>query len=161
MHTHLPEWFRGELGIFEFELAGMILAITVASLLKPGHPVLMRGDNNSAVAALVRGNCDSAIGRILTAVFWAIAAFYGTPVRIEEVRSEFNIADPPSRACNLLDDPSVLETPNFGIPETFKHTFISKENLLKAQFEFCETKLSFTGPWSCPIHHKAETEYDL
>ena len=118
----------------------------------------MCGDNNSAVAALVRGNCDSEIGGILTAVFWEIAAFYGTPVWIAEVRSKFNIADPPSRACNLLEDPSVVKTPNFGIPETSKQTFISKENLLKAQFEFCETKLSFPGPWSRPIRHKAEAE---
>ena len=158
MHTHLPEWFQEEFGIYEFELAGMILALMIASLLKPGHPVLMCGDNNSAVAALVRGNCDSDVGRILTAVFWAVAAFYGTPVWIEEVRSKFNIADPPSRACSLLEDPSVLKTPNFGVPESFKQMFLSRENLTKTQFEFRETKLSFTGPWPCPIHHKAESE---
>ena len=157
MHTHLPERFHDEFGIFEFELAGMILAITVASLLKPGHPVLMCGDNNSAIAALVRGNCDTTIGRMLTAVFWAVAAFYGTPVWIEEVRSKFNIADPPSRACSMIEDPSEVKSINYGVTESFKQIFTSKENLLKAQFEFCEGKLSFTGPWACPIHHKAET----
>ena len=157
MHTHLPEWFAIENGIYEFELAGVILALIITSLLKPGHPILLCGDNNSAVAALIRGNCESKRGRMLTAVFWAVAAFYGTPVWIEEVRTKFNIADPPSRACCLLADPAVLKTPNFGLPESFKWIFHSLENLTSAQFEFSEKKLSFTGPWPCPIHQNAET----
>ena len=61
-HTHLHgrrlEWG----GIYEFELAGAIHALVPASVLAPGRPVLLCGDNNSAAAAIVRGNCPSVMG---------------------------------------------------------------------------------------------------
>ena len=158
MHTHLPEWFVSKHGIYEFEISAMIYALVIASLLKPGRPLLLCGDNSGACAALVRGNCTTAAGKTLTAIFWAIAAFYGTPVWVEEVRSKFNIADPPSRACPCLDDPHPFKKPNFGVPESFKNLFESNEKLVESQFKFTEGKPSFVGPWPCQTNPQAESE---
>ena len=149
MHTHLPGWFVEESGIYEFEIAAMIYALLAASLLMPGRPLLLCGDNSGAVAAIVRGNCTTKAGKMLTAVFWAIAAFYGTPIWVEEVRSKFNIADLPSRACPLLEEPFSFKKPNFGVPESFKYIFDSLKNLGEARYKFTEQGLAFTGPWAC------------
>ena len=125
-HTHLPKLFVGENGIYEFETDAMIYALLIASLFMPSRPLLLRGDNSGAVASIVRGNCATKAGEKLTAAFWAIAAFYSTPIWIEEVRSKFNISDPPSRACPLLDEPSQFKKPNFGIPESFLFIFLNR-----------------------------------
>ena len=100
--THLPQWAVDSAGIYEFELISAIYAFHAASLFWPGMPMLLCTDNAGEAATLVRGSCASSMGGVLASTFWAAAASYCTPVWVEEVRSKYNIADPPSRVCHLL-----------------------------------------------------------
>ena len=95
--ANLPGRFVSEHRIYEFGIPAMIYALAIASILKPGRPILLRGDNSGECASTVRGNCTTAHGETATAIFRVIAAFYGTPVWVEEVGSNFNTAGPPVR----------------------------------------------------------------
>ena len=68
--THLPGWRTAVANIYEFELAGAIFGLTIASFCSPGRPFLICIDNSSASCGLVRGNCDSRRGRFVASVFW-------------------------------------------------------------------------------------------
>ena len=156
--AHLPEWFCLAGGIYEYELASAIFALHAASLVFPGQPIILCCDNSAAASTIVRGNCESDIGRKLAAVFRAAASAWCTPVWVGEVRSKFNNADPPSRVCPLVETPAVINEPNLGIPELFLHTFRSCEHFCRAQTECVGNNLEFSVPWPCPKGHKAEPQ---
>ena len=100
-HTHLPERFCTMAGIYEFEFDSAIFALHAASLVFPGQTIILCCDNSAAASNIVRGNCESDLGRNLAAVFWAAASASCTPVWVEEVRSKFNNADPPFQGLPL------------------------------------------------------------
>ena len=68
--AHLPSWFTEIAGIYEFEIAGGLLALHAASCLWPGRPLLFRIGNSAASPTLVRRNCPPPLGATLASALW-------------------------------------------------------------------------------------------
>ena len=151
---HIPPWFaRPSAGIFEYELAACLLGLILAAFYAPGRPVLVCCDNLGARGAVVRGSCTAAIGRMLSAAFWNVAAVFSCAVWIDFVASALNVADPPSRACELIP---LEERPNGtteGAPHLFQHIMSSRHSLASAQFKIDTQNSKMTNGWSCPVRH--------
>ena len=130
------------------EQAGAVLGLLSAAALAPGLHVMLCCDNGGAVATLRRGSSQTVLGRQLSSVFWAVAAFFGCAVWVESARSAVNAADPPSRVCPFSSKP--CERPvDFGPPETFKSIFRDKMTLLQSQFGVNPAGADFGAPFPC------------
>ena len=148
--THLQGWFAAVANIYEFELPGAIFGLTIAALCSPGRPCLICIDNSAASRGLVRGNCDSRWGRVLTSVFWLVATRCSAPAWIEQVRSEIIVADSPSRVCECVPDKSTLGSPNYAVPDEFRLIFAPGESLGRRQYRLSDGVGSCTERWPRP-----------
>ena len=94
--THISPWCeRAAAGIIEYELADFLLGLVVAAFYAPGRPVRLFCDNMGARVAVVRGPCAAAIGHMLSAAFWHVAAKFACAVLVDFVASGINAAEPP------------------------------------------------------------------
>ena len=84
---------------------------------------------------------------------WLVAAASPVGLWIEYVKSALNPADPPSRMCPLTDKPIPAEGVNLGVPSLFFSCMVSRDALLKAQFEVPQSDRSFSEPWPCVKPH--------
>ena len=78
-HAHLPGWLLELGGIYEFGITGAIFGLLLASVFTPGRPIVICIDNTSASSGLVRGNCNAALCRDPTSIFWMVAAHFLAP----------------------------------------------------------------------------------
>ena len=66
-HTHAPPWMMNvqevEERIFEFELTGVALGVTLAIARFPGTPIVICCDNKGAIGTVIRGSCKTQLGR--------------------------------------------------------------------------------------------------
>ena len=112
-HTHMPAW-AAKWGIFEFELAAVILGIVAALIHAPARAIFAFCDNTAVDHTVVRGSNSTRLGRSLCSVVWAILTCTSTALWLEYVNTMVNPADPPSRAC-------------WGLPEESRHMGVSCE----------------------------------
>ena len=133
-HTHCPTWLLDPalgVGIFEFELLGVLLGVCLAVAHFPGRPILVCCDNEGANAAAIRGSCRTEVGRLLSSLLWRVAAEPNSPIWIEYVRSKLNVADAPSRYCpdSTPGNNLVGSMPSQILPRRFTQAVCSLENL--------------------------------
>ena len=158
-HTHLPQWLVGSGEIFEFEMAGALFGLAFACLLTPGRPIVLCIDNTAASSALIRGNCSTPSGREFASAFWLMAAHYAVPIWIEQVKSELNIADGPSRICECLEEPAAAKVPNREVPENSKRMFETQESISKDKYSFSDGARNLTEVRPCPKTKYAESQF--
>ena len=151
-HTHCPEWMLEEetkAGIFEFELLAVALAVCYAVMFHPRRPILICCDNQGANGAVIRGSCKTAIGRLISAFIWRLAAESDNPIWIEYVSSGLNVADAPSRDCS--DGSPVNEftkgMENSPVPQRFSRALSSMENLKNMGIGSIPAQTQ----WKCPV----------
>ena len=155
-HTHVPSWFaRAKTGIFELELMACVIGLLAAMAIAPGRPVLLCCDNMGARGTIMRGTCGAAIGRMISSVFWNIAAQFECAVWIEFAPSALNSADPPSRSCPLLPDNTRTEVVSEGVPELFTHILKSRQALAEAQYQIPQGGLNKATGWPRPEHQES------
>ena len=153
-HTRIPPWLeRSTAGISEYELVACLLGLILAALYAPGRPVLLCCDNMGARGAVVRGSCATPIGRMLSAAFWNVAAMFSCAVWVEFVASALNVADPPSRACELIPLEERHNGTSEGMPALFEHIMSSRHALATAQFNVNTHQCKIIKGWSCPARH--------
>ena len=150
--THLPTWFiRSGAGIFEFELVAVLLALCLAIRVAPGRSVLACCDNMGARGAVIRGSCNTVLGRALSGAFWLVAARFAVSVWIEFVRSASNPCDPPSRMCPLTDKPAPAEGEPGGVPRLFFDIIESRDALFRARFARLSKVMVFLANRDAPV----------
>ena len=148
--THLPAWFlQSGAGIFECELAGVLLGECLAMAVAPGRSVLLCCDNSGSRAAVIRGSCNAVLGRAISSALWLLAASGAVDLWAEYVRSSLNLADPPSRMCPLTEKPIPCEGVNMGVPRPFADIFTSLDSLFKASFSAPRLSSEMCAPWPC------------
>ena len=149
-HTHLPKWFVGRAGIYEFELAGVLFGALCAIEIEHGAPLLVFCDNKGALGTVVRAASKTTLGRAVCSVIWGAAAAAGSSIWIEYVMSALNLSDPPSRKCTLLKDRATrLEYPDLGVPKPFLFPMQSETTLFAAQKCFAVAERGFSKGRPC------------
>ena len=102
-HTHVPARMQAlvDCGIFELELTGVALGVTLALALYPTHPIVVCCDNQGAIGTIVRGTCKTALGRLVSGYIWKAIADHSAYLWVEFANSDFNVSDAPSRCCGI------------------------------------------------------------
>ena len=125
-----PEWVR-RYGIFALEMCAALLALITLSREKREKSVFFNIDNQSALAALVKGRTNKKPVDRICEIFWLLMAGAGRAtthsIWLEYVKSAVNIADYPSRMdiskCGESDDPFVQFCKERKIPiPSFRET---------------------------------------
>ena len=151
--THAPEWFtRSSAGIFELEALAELLGVMLACEVAPGAPIVLCCDNRAAVATVIRGTCQTVLGRMIASAIWATASRFNCPIWVEPVRSCLNPSDPPSRACAMLPDEERHALPGTveNIPKAFADALASRNSLAIAQLGSLPHVTGRVPPWTCP-----------
>ena len=137
-HGHAPLWMHEQAGagIYEWELLAALLGLCLVIQYTRHTPVLLFVDNKAAQSALISGSGASDLANQICAAFWALAASAGINVWVEWVSSKLNIADSPSRACNVpRNDNEVTEQfPNIPLPGPFLERVTAPFHLSKARY---------------------------
>ena len=87
-----------------------------------------------ARGAVVRGTCNTVLGRALSSALWLAAAAGSVHLWIEYVKSALKLADPPSRMRPLTDKPLPVEGVSVGAPRLFFDLVESSDALTRALF---------------------------
>ena len=93
----------GNADVYDFEMTASLFGVSLAAVLCPGRPVILRCDNMAESQTLVRGPCKTSTGRMLCARFWTVAATFGVPVWVASVAGTLNHSDPPTRDCTICN----------------------------------------------------------
>ena len=152
-HTHCPPWLLDPAvgaGIFEFELLAVLLGVCLAMAHFPGRPLLVCCDNEGANAAVIRGSCRTEVGRLLSSLLWRVATESNSPIWIEYVRSNLNVADAPSRYCSDPRPENVLigTMQNQNLPRRFAQAVSSLDNLRGVGIDNVTEQIT---QWECPV----------
>ena len=140
---------RAKAGIFEPELVACVFCLTLASIYAPGRPVLLCCDNMGARGAVVRGSFAAVVGRVVSSVFWNVAAHFSCAVWVDFAPSCLNVADPPSRARELLPVEERATDLSCGVPAMFRRIFSSRHSSAAAQFGIDISGSPMVNGWSC------------
>ena len=100
------------------------------------YPVILFVDNKSAAPSLISGSGTSDLVTQMCAALWALAASAGINVWIEWAPPKLNIADAPSRACNIprSDNEITSSYELIAPPERFLKRVISSFHLSQARY---------------------------
>ena len=71
---YTPPWFAEIAKKSEPEQAAAILGVLAAREIAPVRNIVLRCDNGGAFSAIIRGSCETRLGRQLASVFWATIA---------------------------------------------------------------------------------------
>ena len=143
-HGHAPRWmYRAGGGIYEWELLAALLGLCLVIRYTKNTPVVLFVDNQAALAALISGNGDSDLANQICGAFWALAASAAINVWIEYVPSKLNVADAPSRACDVLrnDNEITNSFENVPMPLEFLQRVQAPIHLSRARYgeEGCQS----------------------
>ena len=83
--------------IFGLELIAIVLAVYQARATLRNKAIVIYTDNNSALAALIKGDSTAPAAFSMIALFWFLAATYNIAIWMERVETKRNIADLPTR----------------------------------------------------------------
>ena len=148
-HTHLPQWFTDMANILEFEMRAAIFGVVFTNAIVGPGPILLCCDNQGADGIIIRGSRQSDLARALSSVFWQTVAANNIPTWLEYVKSDLNVADPPSRACCVPPKPSATKATNHGTPAQFHTMMTSVDALNKAKLNPPAMETDFPPPREC------------
>jgi len=149
---HAPPWM-GEHGIHELELLAALLGVCALATYQKEIPFLLCVDNQSSLQAIIRGKGNSKRANRIIATIWRIIVENKFFPWVEYIRSEFNLADGPSRLCGK-------EKKNDGTfryvdtPVLFKRVSATPETMDSAGLHGTHHLPYCSDIWRCPIEYK-------
>ena len=156
-HKHAPQWIidlpEDECGIFEYELLGVALGISLLLERFTSLAAVLCCDNMGAVGTVIRGSCTTRMGRLLSGYIWKLVSGHSTHLWVEFANSNNNAGDAPSRCCGV--EVRENEFTRMGercvLPKRFAHAFSSMDALGAClNTGPCPSQPTILFGWECP-----------